>query len=78
MEPKIAPSSRALLWMAISARTGEIVHIGRERDVTESELDELSASSEGGADSTATTGESEYWGTTESGSAWRVHVAMDC
>jgi hypothetical protein len=70
--------TRAQTWILTSARTGEIIHIGRDASVTSDELDELSIECEGSADNTSVAGESEYWGTTESGSTWRVHVEMDC
>jgi hypothetical protein len=71
-------TTRAHTWILASARTGEIVSVLLQDGATEADLEALAAECSGSADSTASTGESEYWGATPDGAPWRVHVEMDC
>lgn len=55
-------------WIAQSVRTGQIIHITAATDDEEAEL---SAQSE---DSAEDPDHVEYWGTTDEGHDWRVHI----
>lgn len=74
----ISHTNRSKNWIKKSAQSGEITHVGRDACATTEELDELLALCDDSADNTSVAGEYEYWGTTDGGSTWRVHVEMDC
>lgn len=69
-----AVTSRFDGWIRQSARQTETIHLGIDERVTEEELAVLIIECE---DSCWIPGESQYWGTTEDGAEWRIHVAAD-
>ena len=60
--------AQAQFWIAQSVRTGQIIHITAATDDEEAEL---SAQSEDSAEDATHV---EYWGTTDEGHDWRVHI----